>query len=601
MAARPFQPLEDYGIVGDCSSAALVARDGSVDWACLREPHAPSLFGRLLDRAAGGSWSIGPPGARTESTMRYLERTAILETVHASAEGTVRVRDAMLPPGGDRPRALVRVVEGLTGKTTLVSLLDPRPGYGIEDATFESDAEGVLHVAGVRLVSTIGQRESDAEFTLEPGERAAFVLGWSDELPRPADAEALLDETERWWLDWAQTCGYSGPFEEAVVRSAITLKLLTHEPSGAIVAAPTTSLPERVGGDLNWDYRYTWLRDAALTLYALYALGLRNEGDPFFDWICDRVSAARASGDGLAVVYDVHGGTDLAESELAHLEGYRGSKPVRIGNDAHGQVQLDIYGEVLDCFASAEAWGRSDKLDLWADYCELANFVCDHWEEGGNGLWEKRGENEHYVYSMAMAWVALDRALRVAREHGLGGDLERWATNAATIRALVLERGWNEELGAWKQSFETDELDASNLLLPLVGFLPPDDPRVRSNLERTLAELAADGLLHRNVGAEGSFTICSLWCVSALVLDGRDDKALELFEQVLAVRSPLGLLSEEVEDGTGALIGNFPQAFTHAALISAAVNLARGAGIGEAPAASAAPVGAAHMVPVRSL
>lgn len=597
---EPFLPLEDYALVGDCSTSALIGRNGSLDWMCVREPHATPVFGRLLDRSLGGTWKLAPSEDHN-STFRYLARSAVLETTHVSADGTVRVRDAMLPPGGDRPRALVRVVEALAGRTTLVSSFDPRAGYDSEVGALEPDAEGVLHAHGMRLVSTIEQRERDAEFTVETGDRASFVLGWSDELARPADADALLDETLRWWDDWTQTCGYTGPFEDAVVRSAITLKLLTHEPSGAIVAAPTTSLPELVGGDLNWDYRYTWLRDAALTLYALYALGLRDEGDPFFDWICARVSAARESGKGLAVMYDVHGNTDLEEEELPELEGYRGSQPVRIGNAAHGQVQLDIFGEVLDCFASAEAWGRGDKLDLWDDYASLANWVCDHWEGGGSGLWEKRGAREHYVYSLAMAWVALDRTQRVAREHGLAGDVERWASNAEAIRTLVLEQGWNEELGAWKTSVESPELDASNLLLPLVGFLPPDDPRVRSNLERTRADLSLDGLLHRNLDeAEGSFTICSLWCVSALTLDGRYDDAVELFQLVIdRASSPLGLLSEEVEDGTGALVGNFPQAFTHAAVISAAVNLARAAGIGDAPESHAAPGGAAHLVPLR--
>lgn len=608
MNDRPYQALADYGLIGDCHGAALVCRDGSIDWACLPRFDSPAVFARLLDRRRGGFWQIAPTSDRTLSSMRYVERTAVLETVHRLAEGRVRVRDALLPPGdGSSPSALVRLCEGLSGKVELASVLEARFDYGLKGARLQSAEEGSRLVGGdveLLLRSTIGQEAQKTSFTLEAGERAAFLLSWGEHAALIAEVESLLGATESWWRDWCAGCVYSGPYEEQVMRSAITLKLLSYRPSGAIVAAPTTSLPEEIGGERNWDYRYTWLRDASLILYALLGTGQRNEGHPFLDWICARVCEdPRSKANGLRIMYDVAGGSDLEERVLDHLEGYRGSRPVRVGNAAASQVQLDVHGEVLDCFLMCCGWGRKDIVRLWPHFAVLADWVCDHWRERDSGIWEVRGGVRHFVYSKVMAWVALDRALRTAELMQLPGEVGRWRREARAIRAAVLEQGWSERLGAFKQSFEDERLDASNLLIPLVGFLEPDDPRALSNLERTRQELGHNGLVYRYLdapegvsGSEGTFAICSFWLVNALAQAGRYEQAVELFERLLGHLSPLGLLSEEIDGQSGELLGNFPQGFSHAGLISSAVNLARAAGVGAAPEAEGAPDEATHAV-----
>jgi GH15 family glucan-1,4-alpha-glucosidase len=609
VAERPYVPLADYGIVGDLRTAALIARDGSLDWLCVPRFDSGSVFGRILDSARGGSWRLAPVEPY-ESTFAYEERTAVLATEHRTASGAVRIRDAFLAGEERSGGILVRACEGLAGTVELESALEPRFEYGLDAGTVSPLGDDALLLAGggleLRLASSIAQRGPAARFSLQTGQRAVFLLGWSDDLPRVSEAESLLDATAAWWRRWSDAVAYSGPYEAAVVRSAITLKLLSYEPSGALVAAPTTSLPERPGGDLNWDYRYTWLRDASLTLYALLALGLRTEGDPFFDWICSRVAGSDlVEDDGLRVMYDVDGGSDHRERELSHLDGYLGSRPVRVGNAACTQTQLDIYGEVLDCFSTAAAWGRTEKLSLWEDYRPLADWICVHWERPDAGIWELRGADRHYVHSKVMAWVALDRAIRDAEQYGLPGEVARWRLNADLIHRDVLAQGWDAEAGAFRQSYDGGGVDAANLLLGVVGFLPPADPRVLSNLDRTRAALGDGGLLVRfhddgDVAGEGAFTLCSFWLVNALAAAGRVDEAAEAFEDVLARgSSPLGLLSEEVDPTSGALLGNHPQCFVHAGLVSAAVNLARAGGIGEAPAARDAPAGNAHLVALR--
>ena len=604
MRENGYLPLADYGLVGDCRSAALVGRDGSIDWACFPRFDSPAAFARILDAERGGSWRIAPVGEYA-SEFRYLDRTAVLETEHRTAGGAVRVRDALLVgEGGDASGVLARSCEGLAGEVELESLLDARFAYGADPARIEPAGEiAAVRGDGVafRYASTVEGVDRETRFVLRQGERAAFLLGWGDDLPRPTDGDALLERTREWWERWSEQIDFGGPYEDAVVRSAITMKLLTHAETGALVAAPTTSLPEVLGGEANWDYRYTWLRDSSIALYALLALGEEREGDAFFDWICARVGEADVENDGVRVMYDVDGGSDHAEEILDHLEGYRGSRPVRIGNEACTQIQLDVYGDVLECFSTAHAWGRSDKLELWSDYRPLADWICTHWQRPDNGIWELRGPERHFTHSKLMAGVALDRAVRVATERGLPADLDRWRANAEAIREVVLRDGWSDERGAFKQSFEDERPDAANLLVPLVGLLPGDDPRVLSNLERTIAELTEDGLVYRFRGrglhdGEATFTLCSCWLVNALAASGRADEAVAAFDSILARATPLGLLAEEIVAATGEHLGNFPQAFAHAALVTAAVNLSRAAGVGDAPASEAARAATAHLV-----
>jgi GH15 family glucan-1,4-alpha-glucosidase len=596
-----FPPLADYALLGDCETAFLVARDGSLDWACLPRFDSPAAFAALLDRDRGGCFRIAPGGGRAASTHRYLPGTAVVETLHEDGVGVLRVLDAAVPGGS----VLVRSCEALAGEVELEVAFHPTSGYGREPATVESAAGLLVAQANgleLRLASTTELSEADTTLTLRAGDRTAFVLGWGDELPRPGDAEALVEQVAAWWRRWLEGVVYDGPYREAVERSSITLKLLSHAETGGIVAAPTTSLPEKVGGDSNWDYRYTWLRDAALAVYGWYATGQRAQGDPLFDWICARVEATDILEDGLRIMYDLDGRRDLDEQVLEHLAGYRDSRPVRVGNAACLQEQLDIYGSVLDCFTTAATWGREEKLELWETNRPLAEWICAHWTDDDHGPWELRGRPASYVYSDVMAWTALDRAARVAHEKGLEANVERWHATMDAIRSRVFELGWNERLGAFCQSFENDRVDAANLLVPLVGFLRPDDPRGLSNLDRIRTELAVDGLVYRfrprgDEPEEGAFTVCTFWLVDALVLAGRVEEATTVFERMLARATPLGLFAEEIEPGTGEHLGNFPQAFTHAALLTAAVNLARATDPSLAPASLEAPPNTAHLVP----
>jgi len=606
MREEAYLPLEDYGLVGDGRGSALVSRDGSIDWLCVPRFDSPSLFGRILDHERGGFWQLAP-AAQASSTFAYRDRTAILETEHRTSAGLLRVSDCFLPAFGHRnPATLLRVCEGLAGEVELETVVEPGADFGRASQLPSPWGEDGWLLASpngdARLRFSIGQQDRQSVFTLRQGDHATFVLEWGADTHRLSEGPALLEQAAADWQSWAGQIAYRGPYADMITRSALTLRLLTHDPNGALVSAPTTSLPAVIGGGANWDYRYTWLRDSSLALYALLALGVRDEADSFFDWICARVR--RSTEKGLHVMYDVDGGFDHEEQVLPHLEGYRCSRPVRVGNAACTQVQLDVYGEVLDVFSTACEWGREDKLERWEDFRLLADWVCDHWEEPDSGIWEQRTKEHNYVYSKVMAWVALNRARRVAGRHSLSGDLERWAANEQAIRATVFGLGWNEQLGAFKQSFDDDRVDAANLLIPLVGFIPPDDPRAHSNLARIRAELETEGLVSRFrprenelAAGEGAFALCSFWLVNALAAAGLIDEAAETFERCSAQGSPLGLFAEHVGIPGGGLQGNYPQAFVHAAALTAAVNLAR-SGRGEAPAAESAPEGTAHLIPL---
>jgi GH15 family glucan-1,4-alpha-glucosidase len=602
-----YLPLGEYGLIGDGLGAGLVASDGSIDWLCVPRFDSPSLFGRILDHERGGFWRVGP-SAPAESTARYRDRTAILETEHRTAGGAARTTDLCLPSvDGNEPSTLVRLCEGLSGELELKSVLEPAADFGRAPQSPEPwGVDGCLLTnrgPDIRLRSTAGQQERRADLTLRQGEQAVFLLEWGSEEHRLTDAAALVESAASYWQGWSEGLRYDGPYLDLVTRSAATLKLLIHAETGALVAAPTMSLPAVIGGDANWDYRYTWLRDSALALYALLALGARAEGDAFFDWVCTRVARTDAD-EGLRVMYDVDGGSDHEERILSHLEGYRSSRPVRVGNAACTQVQLDVYGEVLDLYATACNWGRADKLDLWSDYRSLADWICGHWSDPDSGIWEQRAPEQHHVYSKVMAWVALDRARRVATENGLAADLDRWSASARAIRSAVLHDGWDAERGAFKQSFDDERADAANLLIPLVGFLPVDDPRALSNLACIREELETAGLVLRFrpregelTAGEGPFTLCSFWLVNALAAAGQVEEALDVFERAVATSGPLGLFAEHLDPAGRELLGNYPQAFVHAAALSAVVNLAR-VGVGHAPAAQAAPSWTGHLIPL---
>ncbi len=582
-------PIEDYALIGDTHTAALVSRAGSIDWLCLPRFDSPACFAALLGEEAHGLWSIAPRGTSWTSSRRYREGTLILETEFVTDTGRVRLVDCM-PHRHDYP-TVVRVVEGVEGSVEMSLLLRLRFDYGWVVPWVRATPEGIHAVAGPDAVSVQsavrlhGQNmHTAAEFRVGAGQRVPFVLAWhrsADPAPHPVDADAALQACEREWREWSGRCSYQGPWREAVLRSLITLKALTYEPSGAIVAAATTSLPEEIGGVRNWDYRYSWLRDATFTLYALTNSGYLDEARAWRAWL---LRAAAGDPSQLQIMYGVDGERRLTELTLDWLPGYERSAPVRTGNAAAAQFQLDVYGEVMDAMHQARAMGLTPDDDAWALQQQLVAYVEEHWREPDEGIWEVRGPRRHFTYSKVMAWVALDRAARAGELSGLPGDTRRWRRVADEIHDDVCARGYDPALGSFVQSYGSTELDASLLLLPLVGFLPPEDPRVRGTLRAVERELVSDGLVRRYrtdggagdgvPGGEATFLICSFWLVDNLVLQGERDRAAALFERLLALRNDVGLLAEEYDPVATRLLGNFPQAFSHVGLINAAHHFA---------------------------
>ncbi|HEY8739645.1 MAG TPA: glycoside hydrolase family 15 protein [Candidatus Dormibacteraeota bacterium] len=590
-----YLPIGDYGVIGDCRSLALVGVDGSIDWCSLPRFDSPSIFGRLLDQRRGGSWQISP-AVDFACRHEYADKTNILRTIFQTAEGMVVVTDFMPVDEHDvkqhaRPHRhprIVRFVTGLAGSVRMRMKVDARPNYGAERNPLVAE-EGRLHGdAGPHHYCITGSRPirgRTIEFTVQPGHSEVFALTVNHEGrcgQRMDDVEtgrALLRSTQQYWWKWINQCTYTGPYQFHVWRSALTLKLLTYAPTGAIVAAPTTSLPEWVGGERNWDYRYTWVRDASFTLYALFQLGFQQEATDFMQWV-NRLTVDH----GLKILYNLDGRSAGAETTLTHLEGYRGSAPVRIGNGAEEQVQLDIYGELLDTVFIWAINGGKISRALWTELRRIVDFACLRWEEPDAGLWEVRGEYLKFTYSKAMCWVAIDRGLRLAERFKLPHDKEIWEKNRALVHEAVLRHGWSKRLESFTQSFGSDQLDASALRLVQLGFLPLHDRRLRSTIDAVDAGLSVGPLVYRYHAAntddglsspEGSFIICAYWLADALALVGDLEQAERRFERLLAFSTPLGLIAEEVDPTNGALLGNFPQAFSHLALISAAVNIER--------------------------
>lgn len=601
---RPYRPIGDYALIGDGRTAALVARDGSVDWCCWPRFDSPAVFCRLLDARRGGWFQVSPVGAYGAS-RRYLEDGNVVATTFTTSSGTVRLTDLMpvpeaRPPEGDgrAPRReestgrLLRVVEGLDGEVEIEVTFRPTFSYARADTRLAPHPGGATARFGSELLALAcpAPLASDRAGALRgrvrvsAGDRLWLDLTYhagGDRSPAPFDpteAEATLSRTLAHWRGQSALCSYEGPYRSLVHRSAMALKLLTYQPTGAIVAAPTTSLPEEIGGVRNWDYRYTWLRDAGLILYALQSIGYHDEATGFFGWLQRLCLHHRER---IRIMYTVDGGECLPERTMDHLEGYRTSRPVRIGNGAAGQTQLDVYGGVLDAaHLHLEAMHKPTEPGLLEVFRLLADRAAARWREADQGVWEVRGGPRHFLYSKLLCWVALDRALRLAASEGLTGDLGHWRRTRDDIRQAILTRGYDPQLGAFTQALGEPVLDASALAIPLVGFLPPADPRVRSTVERIRERLTSGGLVYRYLaedglpGGEATFALCSFWLVDNLALAGRLDEARGLFEKIVGYANDLGLMSEEIAPESGELLGNYPQGFTHLALIGSAVNIA---------------------------
>jgi GH15 family glucan-1,4-alpha-glucosidase len=603
---RGSQPVADYGLIADCNSAALVARDGSIDWLCLPRYDSPSVFGRMLDPAAG-HWSITPTEPfRTE--RRYLAGTLVLETTFTTDSGVAKVTDALVFAEGQRghelgfdaPHELLRSVEGVSGTVELRFELAPRPEYGLVRPLFRMEGDGGRTFGGpnrIRARAGIPVAIDDVtmrgDFTVAAGESIGFSLRWMPteaKEPAPATAPeavaARIADTVAGWRSWeADHDIYEGPHRELVRLSSRVLKGLTYRPTGAIVAAPTTSLPETVGGERNWDYRYAWIRDASLTLEALYIGSCSDEAEEFVSFM----TSSAGGGASLQIMYGIGGEHDLTERVLPHLAGWRESRPVRVGNGAWGQTQLDVYGELLNAFYLY----REQLGELHPEIQEFVAYLADtaaaRWPETDAGMWEMRGEPRHHLSSKVLCWVALDRAVKLAPALGSFAKPEQWAIERDRIRDAILEHGWSDERGAYTQSFGSGELDAAQLLMPIVGFLPATDERMRATIEAIAADLTEDGLVlrYRNreglnadglTGEEGTFVMCSFWLFSALAMAAEIDRAEELFEQLAGYANDLGLLAEEIDTATGEQLGNFPQAFSHIGLITAAYEIDKARG-----------------------
>ena len=604
-----YQKIENYGLIGNMHTAALVGLEGSIDWLCLPHFDSPSVFAAILDDEKGGYFRIDP-AAEDGVTYRqvYWPETNVLLTRYLSSDGVAEVIDYMpvgLEKGEQGFHQLVRRVQVVRGEMALRMACHPAFNYARDEHQTETDEDGATFrtpnlTLGLAASVPLERKNNGAEaaFTLREGQRATFALrpleqdeGCGCALTREEE-EGLFQHTVDYWRRWIGQCTYTGRWREQVYRSALALKLLTYNPTGAIVAAPTSSLPEAIGGGRNWDYRYTWMRDAAFTVYGFLRIGFTEEASAFMDWLEARCHERNEDGS-LQIVYGIDGRKNLNEEELDHLEGYRGSRPVRIGNGAYDQLQLDIYGELMDAVYLFNKYGTPISYDFWVELSDLVDWVCDNWQRKDEGIWEVRGERQHFVYSKLMCWVAVDRGLRLADKRSFPADRARWLACRDEIYKEIMTKGWSEEREAFVQHYGSDALDASNLIMPLVFFMSPNDNRMIKTLQainRPPDEggLVSDSLVNRyNTaevedgvgGEEGSFNMCTFWLVEALTRAGRNDakklsEARLMFEKMLGYANHLGLYAEETS-ACGEALGNFPQAFTHLALISAAYNLDR--------------------------
>jgi GH15 family glucan-1,4-alpha-glucosidase len=593
-----YLPIAEHGIIGDLHSIALVGTDGTIDWYCCPSFDSPSVFGAILDKTRGGFYRIVPTVDGWTPKQLYLPDTNVLITRFLTPGGVGEVQDFMPIQAGAAAHRhrLIRRVLGVRGEIRFRLDVQPRFNYGRDPHDVVFHENGVIFKSPgltLALESVVPLHYSEpgayCEFSLLPGESATFVLEAVPDtyVPRSyseAETREAFDATVNYWRRWLAQCRYQGRWREMIYRSALTLKLMTYLPTGAVVAAPTTSLPEHLGGGRNWDYRYTWIRDAALSLYALLRLGFIEESSAFMSWLTDRFRETRAAASGpLQIMYGIDGRSELDEEILEHLEGYRGSAPVRIGNGAAEQLQLDIYGELVNSVGFFNKFGSPIHHDAWMDLTRVVEWVCENWDQADEGIWEVRGGRQNFTYSRLMSWVALERACRVALQRGLPSDLPKWRRERDRIYHQIMTKGWHEDRKAFVQHYDTDVLDAGVLMMPLVKFIAPTDPRWLSTLDAIGEELVSDSLVYRyNVeatpdgleGEEGTFSICTYWYVEALAMAGRLEEARLAFEKMLTYANHLGLYAEQI-GLTGEQLGNFPQAFTHLALISSAVHLDR--------------------------
>ncbi len=580
--------IEDYALLGDLHTAVLVSREGSMDWCCFPRFDSPACFAALLGTPDHGRWLIAPDKECIETTRRYRGDTLILETEHRTEDGVVRVIDFM--PVRDQAADIVRIVEGVEGTVTMESELKIRFDYGQVAPWVRRVDHTRLAVAGPDALCLRTSAEMHGEgmatrstFTVTEGERVAFDLTWfpsHEDLPPKIDPYAALAASEQWWNEWSASSGGVGARDDVVCRSLLVLKALTYAPTGGIVAAPTTSLPEHIGGVRNWDYRFCWLRDASLTLVAMLKAGHKDEATAWRDWLLRAIAGDPQS---LQIMYGIAGERRLEEYELPHLPGFANSQPVRIGNAASHQMQLDVFGEVIDALYLSLVHGSPPSHFASALMRHMLAWLENGWRLEDAGIWEVRGPLRHFTHSKLMAWVAFDRAVRLNEEFGMSGPVDDWRRTRDEIKEQILELGWNEEKQAFTQAYGLDELDASLLLMPIMGFLPPNDPRIVSTVDAIQRELSVDGLLNRYrtetegvdglPAGEGAFLACSFWLVEVMALQGRQEEAEELFDRLCGLQNDLGLLAEEYDPVAGQQLGNFPQAFSHLALITAALTL----------------------------
>ena len=605
-----YLPIAEHGLVGDLHTIALVGTEGTIDWYCCPAFDSPSVFAAILDKERGGYYALHPAGDDWTSKQLYFPETNVLITRFFGPSGVGEVQDFMpleAPETAMHRHRLIRRVVLVRGSMDFELEMQPRFDYARAEHEVEMHPHGVLFRSDVLTLAFEGAiakamgsqgrlRRADqgihAGFSLQAGDSQTFVLERvrPDHICRPypeRETHEAFDATVAYWRRWVNQSRYRGRWREMVLRSALTLKLLTYAPTGAIVAAPTTSLPEQLGGERNWDYRYTWIRDAAFSLYGLLRLGFAEEAQAFMAWLTDRMRDWQVKPSGpLQIMYGIDGRPELPEAELPHLAGYRGSAPVRIGNEAASQRQLDIYGELIDSVYLFNKYGAPIFHDTWGNIRRIVDWLCENWDQVDEGIWETRGGQKDFTYSRLMCWVAVERAIRMNRARGLPGDIVRWLAERDRIYNQIMQRGWSPERDAFVQHYGSDVLDASILLMPLVLFIAPRDPRWLATLDGISGELVSDSLVYRyNTeaspdglrGDEGTFSMCSFWYVEALTRAGRLEEARLAFEKMLTYANHLGLYSEEIGP-TGEQLGNFPQAFTHLALISAAFNLDRALG-----------------------